>query len=822
MDCNKLVSVCINAYNSGKYIAQLLKSICDQSYKNLQIIVVDDASTDNTAEIVKNFGDPRIELYILEKNGHISNANNEAYRKVRGEYMVHIDADDVMCPGLIEKSIDYLERNPECGATFCRLAVIDQDGNDTVNENIENAFKVTARTQADFVRLFFDSLNHLSHSGVTMRKSVIDDIGFHDLSTCYLHDFDYWTRLVLKYPIYVFDECLAKYRMNTTGEHNSCLDESKMIAHNTEFARIIYRMIKNCPDDIFTEAFADRFILKGEHTHEEINLEKAFLLQDGLGAVNMRDNKILSILMLSQLFKDKKCVELARDKFDFTIRDFYKLQTTEAFYDKANTDALKTTIAVLRDENGVFRQNVSRLSADVCNLNQLVSVLQASISEMSAKINETEAELGNYANLAHNRQIEIDRLNNILQHKQKLLNRTVEYRVGKIFKKVFNALRHIKHFLCLRDESGKKYRKSVMLYGYYRMNFGDDLFFEELLSRYPDTVFSVYFFEEYRAFFERFDNVKFYSVTDPFVQKIDKLGRKLGISDFFERLLLMRSNATVHIGGSIYQQVGDYKLDYKLRRRRRRRPFKPFYSISCNFGAHQTEEFKNIWRKQFVKFKDICFRDKYSYSLFSNLKSVRYAPDVLFSYKAPQNIETVSGSVAISVLDFGAGRGIDSDTAKAYLDALVKTVSDFVSQGKKVSLLGFCSYECDADFIKKLLGCLSGEVRDKVEVINYDFGTKDRIINALSEAEFVIGTRLHSIILGCVLGKKVLPIVYNAKIQHILDDIEYDQPVITTENLNQYKEKGFAELLETVETFGVEEYKNSADCQFKMLDKFLK
>ena len=84
MSEEKLVSVCINAYNRADVIAQTIESVLNQTYKNLQIIVVDDGSTDNTAEIVKSFDDGRIELYALPKNSGISNSNNEC-RTVRGE-----------------------------------------------------------------------------------------------------------------------------------------------------------------------------------------------------------------------------------------------------------------------------------------------------------------------------------------------------------------------------------------------------------------------------------------------------------------------------------------------------------------------------------------------------------------------------------------------------------------------------------------------------------------------------------------------------------------------------------------------------------------
>ena len=72
MALEKLVSVCINAYNSADVIGETLESVLNQTYKNLQIIVVDDCSTDNTAEIVKSYDDDRIELYTLPKNFNIS------------------------------------------------------------------------------------------------------------------------------------------------------------------------------------------------------------------------------------------------------------------------------------------------------------------------------------------------------------------------------------------------------------------------------------------------------------------------------------------------------------------------------------------------------------------------------------------------------------------------------------------------------------------------------------------------------------------------------------------------------------------------------
>ena len=829
MTQNKLISVCINAYNSEKYIAETLKSVCEQTYKNLQIIVIDDASTDSTADVVKSINDTRIELYTLEKNGHISNANNESYRKVRGEYMVHLDSDDIMLPDLIEKSVDFLENNAEYGATFCHPTVIDEIGNSLKGTIFDTIFNTNAKTQADFIRLFFDDSNHLLHSGCTMRKSVIDDIGFHNLSLCYLHDFDYWTRLVLKYPIYVFDDFLIKYRVDTAvGSNNSHMDELKTLAHNNEYARVIYNMIDNCPDKLFLEAFADRLLLQGEHTHEETELEKAFLLKDGL--MVLPKNKILSILKLSELLNDKKYVELARDKFGFTIRDFYKLQTSEILHNQAKYDAQKNEYdCKLLQENEKFLtlQNEFNIKQNEFNLkenelNSQLSQANQTISVLNGELNQKNIQLAEVVNLANARQTEIENLNSILNYKQKLLNRTVEYRVAKLLKKCVSLLKRVKHFTSLRDKNGKKYRKSVMLYGFFGMNVGDDLFFEKLITRYPNTMFLVYFSQNYRQFFEKFPNVKFYAYEDTFVQKINRIGAKLKIRDTFEWLLLKRSSATVHIGGSIYQQICDWQTDYKVRIRRKQK-FKPFYSISCNFGPHKTDEYIEMWKKQFKKYKDVCFRDKYSYNLFEGVKSVRYAPDLLFSYKADTKVPEISGSVAISVYDpFAPHRETPEQISIDYRDTIVKTVCDLASNGKKVTLLGFCTFEGDGNFIDDVLNRLPENVRGAVDVVNYSFETKDNIINSLLSAEYIIGTRLHSVILGFVFGKKVLPIAYNQKINYILSDIGYDGPIVKIEEINKYKENGFKEILQDLNPFDVSEFTNSDNLQFARLDKFLK
>lgn len=107
-----LVSVCMNAYNTEKYVFQAIDSVLNQTYTNLQVIVVDDASTDKTLDVIKSsFNDKRLEVYTRNQNRHISYTCNEAISYAKGKYVFHIDSDDVVSNDIIEKRYTGAKRH---------------------------------------------------------------------------------------------------------------------------------------------------------------------------------------------------------------------------------------------------------------------------------------------------------------------------------------------------------------------------------------------------------------------------------------------------------------------------------------------------------------------------------------------------------------------------------------------------------------------------------------------------------------------------------------------------------------------------------------
>jgi glycosyltransferase involved in cell wall biosynthesis len=123
------VSVIIPAYNQAQYLGETIQSVLDQTYQDIEIIVVDDASTDDTSEVVRQFQDPRLKYIVHTKNRMLAAARNTGIRASSGEVIGCLDADDLFHPQKIEKHVAFLERNPEIGITYNSRFEIDSLGN---------------------------------------------------------------------------------------------------------------------------------------------------------------------------------------------------------------------------------------------------------------------------------------------------------------------------------------------------------------------------------------------------------------------------------------------------------------------------------------------------------------------------------------------------------------------------------------------------------------------------------------------------------------------------------------------------------------------
>jgi len=254
-----LVSAIVPAYNAERTIDETLGSIRGQTYSNLEIVVVDDGSTDGTAQIVDRHAraDRRVRL-IRQANQGASAARNRAIADAKGEFIAPIDADDLWRPTKIQKQMDLMVREwPRVGLVYTWQAVVDHSGRVVSAQDRPHP----GEEGPVFARLFLG--NFVGGASALMPKAVIIEVGGYDVSLPAAEDLKLYLQIAERYEFAVVRECLTAYRQ-PGGLSNDVL-----------------RMVR-CRDSVhatFRKAYPQygRQILKGSILARRSGLEKALL-----------------------------------------------------------------------------------------------------------------------------------------------------------------------------------------------------------------------------------------------------------------------------------------------------------------------------------------------------------------------------------------------------------------------------------------------------------------------------------------------------------------------------------------------------------------
>jgi glycosyltransferase involved in cell wall biosynthesis len=182
-----LVSVIIPAYNQSDYLGIAIQSVLDQTYQDIEILVIDDGSTDDTGKVAKRFSDPRIK-YIYQANKGLSGARNTGIRNSVGEYLTFLDSDDLFLPEKINILVSFLNSQPEIGLVAGQAVPIDEHG-----QRIGSIFDTPIPEDSSKWLIG----NPLHVGSVMLRRSWQEKIGFFDESLRSYEDWDMWLRLAI-------------------------------------------------------------------------------------------------------------------------------------------------------------------------------------------------------------------------------------------------------------------------------------------------------------------------------------------------------------------------------------------------------------------------------------------------------------------------------------------------------------------------------------------------------------------------------------------------------------------------------------------------
>lgn len=319
-----LISIIVPVYNGELFVEDTLRSIMKQSYKNLQIIVVDDCSEDHSRRVIDKLAkqDKRIEKVYLKRNSNICVATNTGYKKVRGKYVALIGHDDIWKTDKIEKQFHFMEMNPEYAVCFTLCDIID-DEKQICNEKCLSAYQIFQqknRTQKEWVNTLFFDKNVFCAPSAFIRKECIIWGAVYQYSLLQLQDYVLWLNLIVNFPFYILQEKLTLYRHFFKSTSNlSTLNEGKgnRTCHESNF--ILKRFLECLSDEKFQKYFSEYFIRKDAYTPDELKCERAFLLK--------KVDNFHCLDMFMELFESENTRNILENTYYFRPNDFYELNT---------------------------------------------------------------------------------------------------------------------------------------------------------------------------------------------------------------------------------------------------------------------------------------------------------------------------------------------------------------------------------------------------------------------------------------------------------------------------------------------------------------
>ena len=243
-----LVSVVVPSYNYAKYLDQRMESLINQTYQDLEILVIDDCSTDMSFDVLRKYeSDPRVKLLARKENGGWVVVNNQGVEVSSGEFVLFAQCDDYCEINMIERLVDTMKVYPEAGIAFCRSLLVDEQGQVMGNDFVIRERSFRNRCETDTLITGVEMSRYLLHSCVIpnlsaalIRKECFSTIGNFTSSYRVSGDWDWFFRIASRYDIAYVAEPLNMFRQHENTIRN--LTKGRMVYE--EYFRLLLGQIR--------------------------------------------------------------------------------------------------------------------------------------------------------------------------------------------------------------------------------------------------------------------------------------------------------------------------------------------------------------------------------------------------------------------------------------------------------------------------------------------------------------------------------------------------------------------------------------------------
>ena len=356
-----LVSVIMSSYNHREFVEKAIESVLKQTYRNFEFIIADDGSTDGSCEVICEYDDSRIK-FISAKENTAFGVLEYAYELAQGEYIAEIASDDMWDEAILEKYIEFLEKNQEYGCCFSKPEIVDANGDIIEKTDFNVIFKAENKTKEEWFKGLYIRGNCLCAASMCIRKSLYEQVGSFRFQYRQSQDYEYWLRLVQISNIYIYPEKLVKYRIHSEGENKniSTSEGDAVIRGRMERKYTLLDIMENLEDEFFIKAFESDLFLKPGTEGFCVECEKFGILLK----TSMAEPAIYYYYKHYGDYEFRNCLETyyhisRKDFWQFTGVDHDKWY--ESMINKYKIEGLEKQIVLLQQELRTKEEEIKQL-----------------------------------------------------------------------------------------------------------------------------------------------------------------------------------------------------------------------------------------------------------------------------------------------------------------------------------------------------------------------------------------------------------------------------------------------------------------------------
>ena len=376
----------MTSYNHAEFLRESIDSVLNQTYPEFELIIWDDASSDDSWFIINSYSDPRIRTIRNNTNQRwVANINKAISEVSTGEYIAIHTSDDIWEPEKLQKQVDFLDAHPQFGAVFTNAQTIDENGKRFKDKShfYYKIFSQPNRSRYEWLNFFFYKGNALCHPSVLIRRKCHDDCGLYRNGFNQIDDFDMWVRLCLKYEIHVIPEKLVRFRVQSNEINTSGNRPDTRIRWQFEMLQVLEDYLKIPTYEELVKIFP-----AAQKYYRQDSCDIGYVLSM-VALETTNDNPLFCLFGIKLLFDAINDPDRARkinQLYGFSQKDFI---TLTAKYDVFSTELKPYLYSQLSEKE----QAVQTLTAQVVEKEQDVQSLSNQVAEWEQAVQSLSNQL---------------------------------------------------------------------------------------------------------------------------------------------------------------------------------------------------------------------------------------------------------------------------------------------------------------------------------------------------------------------------------------------------------------------------------------------